>query len=135
MSNLYLTLDLKKKILYSDDRTLVYSFNSWDYSLNDKTFELDGMNINYDQINEFIFERDIKTDVATVEIEDNYVEDVELYNRKLGEYLESDFIYRLEKFIADKDLPDGEYEVKYNYYFDFSDDGFICEILEVLNDD
>lgn len=135
MANIFLTLDLKKNVLYDDEDKFYYDFDHWNYSVKSREFELDGMNINYDLIDKFIFERDIKSDKAYVELEEGYVSDVDTYDSELNKYLGTDLAMAVEKFVADKDLEDGEYKVKYNYYFDFSEDEFVCEIEEVIADE
>lgn len=135
MANINLILNLKNHELMDEDNKLVYGFKHWEFDLKTKSFELDGMTIDYDLIYEFVYDRMIKTDKATVEIEDSdIVVDIDIDN-EYEDYLEADLSMAVEDFIADKDLADGEYEVKYTYYYDFSDDEFVIEVQEVLESD
>lgn len=134
MSNLYLKLDLKKKTLSDREDLLYFKFTNWSYNLGTKTFSLDDLQIDYDAIDEFAFEKEIKSSEDWVEIEDGVVVDYYISN-DYSKYLKSDFAIAVEKFIANKDLEDGEYNVKYEYYYDFSDEEFIIDILEVTASD
>ena len=134
MSSLYLKLDLKKYTLEDEEDKLSFKFSKWDYNLGTKTFSLDNLYLEYDAVDEFVFEKDIKADVDYVEIEDGVVVDYYISN-EYAKYLKSDFVLAVEKFIANKDLEDGEYDVKYEYYYDFSDEEFIIDVLEVTSND
>ena len=134
MASLYLNLDLKKHILRDDEGKFRYDFNEWSFDLESRTFTLDDLDISYDLISKFVYQPQITTDKADIEIEDNTVVDIDVYN-KYDDYIEKDLDIKVEKFIADKNLPDGKYVVKYTYFYNFSDDGFECEVQEVLADD
>lgn len=130
MANIFLTLNLKEKFLTDDEDKLNFDFKHWDYDLKNRIFRLDDLSIAYDLISDFVFDRNISTDVADVEIEDNTVIDLDVYN-DYEDYLENDLDSAVNEFIADRDLADGEYEVKYTYYYDFGDESFVCEVQEV----
>lgn len=130
MASIFITLNLKDKFLTDDEDKLNFDFNHWDYDLKNRIFKLDDLFIAYDLISDFVFDRDIFTDVADVEIEDNTVVDLDVYN-DYEDYLENDLDLAVNDFIADKDLSDGEYEVKYTYYYDFGNESFVCEVQEV----
>lgn len=130
MASIFLTLNLKEKFLTDDEDKLNFDFNHWDYDLKNRIFKLDDLSIAYDLISDFVFDRDIFTDVADVEIEDNTVVDLDVYN-DYEDYLENDLDSAVNDFIADRDLVDGEYEVKYTYYYDFGNESFVCEVQEV----
>ena len=130
MASIFLTLNLKEKFLTDDEDKLNFKFKHWDYNLENRVFKLDDLSIDYDLISDFVFSRSISTDVADIEIEDNTVVSLDVYN-DYSDYLEKDLDLVVDKFIADKDLPDGEYEVKYTYYYDFGNEGFVCEVQEV----
>lgn len=134
MANLYLTLDLKNHELYDDDRKLSFDFRSWSYDLKNKEFELDDMTISYDAIYEFKYEKDLKSDVAYVEIEDDTVFDIDISN-EYENYLSAELSLAVENFIRDKNLADGEYKVNYNFYYDFSEAEFVINVLEVIAND
>ena len=134
MANLYLTLDLKSYELFDEDGNISYSFNKWTYDLKNKEFELDDMTIKYDAIYEFKYEKDLKSDDAYIEIEDEIVVDIDISN-EYEKYLSSELSLAVENFIGNKDLSDGEYKVKYNFYYDFSEEEFIIEVLEVVAND
>lgn len=134
MANLYLTLDLKNHELYDEDRALEFSFDSWTYDLKNKEFELDNMNIKYDAIYEFKFEKNIQSDESFIELEDETVVNIDVDN-EYENFIRTDLILAIENFIGKKDLADGEYKVKYNFYYDFSDEDFVIDILEVEADE
>lgn len=130
MASIFLTLNLKEKFLTDDENNLNFDFNHWDYDLKNRIFKLDDLSIAYDLISDFVFDRNTYTDVADVEIEDNTVVDLDVYN-EYEDYLENDLDSAVNDFIDDRDLEDGEYEVKYTYYYDFGNEGFVCEVQEV----
>ena len=134
MANIYLTLDLKEHELFDEDRQIEYEFNKWTYDLKTKTFKLDNMSIEYDAIYEFKFDKDIKSDQCYVEIEDETVVDIDISN-EYEDYLESTLSFAIENFIGKKDFADGEYKVKYTFYYDFSEEDFIVDITEVIAND
>ena len=130
MANVYLTLDLKSKMMYDDEDMFSFSFNHWNYDLKNRMFSLDDLEINYDLVSKIKYDRKINTDLAEVELEEGYVVDRFLDN-EYEEYLRADFDLAVDKFVADKNLPDGKYDVKYTYFFDFSNDEFVIEVQGV----
>lgn len=131
MANIYLTLDLKKKELYDDGDQLYYSFNKWSYDIDTKIFDLDDkFTIEYDLISEFIFDRNISSGIADIKISDNTVVDIDNSGR-FSKAIKDTLISEIEDFIEGKDLEDGYYKVKYEYWYNFSEDDFIVEVLEV----
>lgn len=130
MANLYLILDLKENKLYDDNGKMSYDFEGWEYHFGSKYFELDELIIDYDAISDFIFEPDYTTDNFDVKIEDGDVYRVDVYNDK-SRYLEPPLEDALIDFLKDKDLPDGDYSGKFKFYYDFGEDEFVCEVLEV----
>ena len=134
MANLFLTLDLEAHELFDEDGQLEYYFKKWTYDLATQKFKLDDMTIEYDAIYEFKFKKDIKSDEAYVEIEDELVADIDISN-EYEKYLKVILTMAVEDFIADKDLIDGDYKVKYTFYYDFSEEDFIVEVTEVTAND
>lgn len=134
MANIYLTLDLKNHELFDEDGQIEYEFNKWTYDLKTKTFKLDNMSIEYDAIYEFKFDKDIKSDQCYVEIEDETVVNIDISN-EYEDYLESTLSFAIENFIGKKDFADGEYRVKYTFYYDFSEEDFIVDVTEVIAND
>lgn len=134
MANLYLTLDLKEHELFDEEGQIEYPFKSWSYDLKTQKFTLDDMTIDYDAIYEFKFEKDVKSDQCYVEIEDSTVVDIDIDN-EYEDYLESTLSFAIENFIGKKDFADGEYRVKYTFYYDFSEEDFIVDVTEVIAND